>query len=38
MIQNILVYIAVALALFFLIRKFLFKPKKKSGCGTDCGC
>jgi hypothetical protein len=38
--QEILVYIALAVALAFLIRKFFFK-KKKSGknCGSDdCGC
>jgi hypothetical protein len=36
--QEILVYIALALAIFFLIRHFFFKPKKKSGCDTDCNC
>ncbi|MCH4552005.1 FeoB-associated Cys-rich membrane protein [Aestuariibaculum lutulentum] len=39
-IQNILVFSAVALALLFLIRKFLWKKKtsKKSCCNDDCGC
>lgn len=38
--QKILVYITLAIALGFLIRKFLWKKKsKKSGsCGDDCGC
>lgn len=37
--QEIFVYIAVVLALFFLIRKYFFKRKKKKGdCGTDCKC
>jgi len=41
MIQNILVFIAVAAAFTFLVRKFIWSPKKKSSksCGTnDCGC
>ncbi|WP_439153218.1 FeoB-associated Cys-rich membrane protein [Winogradskyella sp.] len=40
-IQNILVFSALTLALVFLIKKFVWSPKKKSssGCGTDdCGC
>ncbi|MBR9757983.1 MAG: FeoB-associated Cys-rich membrane protein [Algicola sp.] len=43
-IQNILVFTALALALLFLIRKFFWKPKttsnKKKNCGqeTNCGC
>lgn len=37
--QEILVYIALALAVLFLIKKFFFKPKKKNGvCDTDCKC
>lgn len=38
--QHILVYIAVLLAVGFLVKKFLF-PKKKTAkaCGkSDCGC
>ena len=42
LIQNILVFSALALALFFLVRKFIWSPKKKStkACGGDdsCGC
>lgn len=39
MIQEILVYVGVLLALAFLIRKFFYKPKKKDGnCDTDCNC
>ncbi|NRD18426.1 FeoB-associated Cys-rich membrane protein [Winogradskyella eckloniae] len=40
-IQNILVVIALGFAVFFLIRKFVWTPKKKSSksCGNDnCGC
>ncbi|SHG76092.1 hypothetical protein SAMN05444148_0887 [Winogradskyella jejuensis] len=39
--QNILVFITLGLALTFLIRKFILKPKKKAvkACGNnDCGC
>nr|WP_273289762.1 FeoB-associated Cys-rich membrane protein [Winogradskyella sp.] len=41
LIQNILVFFALGLALLFLVRKFIWKPKSKSSsaCGTDdCGC
>jgi hypothetical protein len=39
-IQNILVVVAVAFALLFLIRKFVWSPNKKSSkaCGGDDGC
>nr|WP_299112232.1 FeoB-associated Cys-rich membrane protein [uncultured Winogradskyella sp.] len=41
-IQNILVFTTLVFALFFLVRKFIWKPKKAStkACGTDgsCGC
>lgn len=40
-IQNILIFIALGIALTFLVRKFIWKPKKKSSkaCGNDgCGC
>ncbi len=37
--QEILVYIALGIAIFFLVRKYIFKPKKKKGdCDTDCKC
>jgi len=37
--QEILVYIALALSVLFLIKKFFFKSKKKNGsCDTDCKC
>ena len=36
--QEILVYIALFIAIFFLVRKYFFKSKTK-GCDTDCdGC
>lgn len=37
--QEILVYIALAAALFYLGRRFLFKnKKKKKDCDTNCNC
>lgn len=38
--QHILAYAALGLALFYLVRRFFWKPKKKNdGCGSeDCGC
>ncbi|WP_411766028.1 FeoB-associated Cys-rich membrane protein [Winogradskyella sp. A3E31] len=39
--QNILAFSALAIAVLFLIRTYVWLPKKKSasGCGTDdCGC
>ncbi|QCX40177.1 FeoB-associated Cys-rich membrane protein [Aureibaculum algae] len=38
MIQSILVYILLGLAISFLIKKYFFKSKKKTGCKSDCGC
>ncbi|WP_405574855.1 FeoB-associated Cys-rich membrane protein [Winogradskyella sp. Asnod2-B02-A] len=39
-IQNILVFSAVGLALLFLVSKYIWSPKKKStkACGGDDGC
>ncbi len=41
-IQNILVFTALGMAVFFLVRKFLWKKTvkaKDTSCGTDdCGC
>ena len=38
-VQQLLVYLAVAAALAFLIRKFFWKKKSKKNCGNDdCGC
>jgi hypothetical protein len=37
--QEILTYICLALAVGFLVRKFFWKKKaNKKGCGDDCGC
>jgi hypothetical protein len=37
--QQVLVYLTVALALIFIIRKFFWKKKAKKNCGdNDCGC
>lgn len=39
-IQNILVFIAIGLAVAFLVKKFIWKkPASKKPCGGDgCGC
>ncbi|HNP31816.1 MAG TPA: FeoB-associated Cys-rich membrane protein [Flavobacterium sp.] len=37
--QEILMYLALAAALAFLIRKFFWNKKSKKNCGDDdCGC
>jgi len=37
--QEIITYIVLILAIYFLMRKFIFKPKgNKKGCDTGCGC
>ena len=39
MVQEILAYIVLGIAVAFLIRKFFLKKKKKNNCGPDdCGC
>jgi hypothetical protein len=39
MIQEILVYLTLAIAVVFLVKKFFFKKKKTDkNCGDDCGC
>ena len=39
MLQEILAYSALIIAILFLIKKFFFKKKKSDkNCGTDCGC
>jgi len=41
LIQNILIFIALGIALLFLVRKYIWKSKKKAAkaCGNDdCGC
>jgi len=39
-IQEIAAFTALAIAIIYLIRKFLWKKKKSKDCGTDdnCGC
>ncbi|MFD0990677.1 FeoB-associated Cys-rich membrane protein [Mariniflexile jejuense] len=38
-IQNILVIAAIAFAILFLVKKFLWKkPPSKKSCGGDDGC
>lgn len=36
--QEILVYIALAIAIGFLIKPYVFPSKKKGKCDSDCGC
>ncbi|MFT3794623.1 FeoB-associated Cys-rich membrane protein [Flavobacterium sp.] len=39
MIQEIIAFALLAVAVVFLARKFLFKKKRKGkDCGNDCGC
>jgi hypothetical protein len=39
MVQEILTYVALAVAVFFLYQKFFGKKKPKKNCGgDDCGC
>lgn len=39
MVQEILAYSILAVAIFFLVRKFFWKKKKDKNCGNgDCGC
>lgn len=39
-IQEILAFIVLFAAIFFLVKKFFWKKKDEKGCGTDdnCGC
>jgi hypothetical protein len=38
-IQEIIAFVALAIAVAFLIRKFFWKKKSKKNCGDDdCGC
>ncbi len=36
--QEVLVYIALGVAIGFLIKKYFFKSKSKGNCDPDCGC
>ncbi|MEI6866614.1 FeoB-associated Cys-rich membrane protein [Flavicella sp.] len=36
--QQIIVYFVLGLAIAFLLKKFIFKGKKKENCDTDCSC
>ncbi|MDG1504257.1 MAG: FeoB-associated Cys-rich membrane protein [Flavicella sp.] len=38
MLQEILIYVSLALAVLYLLRKFIFKGKPKGNCDADCGC
>tara|TARA_R110001583_G_scaffold160872_1_gene312749 strand:- start:18056 stop:18172 length:117 start_codon:yes stop_codon:yes gene_type:complete len=35
--QDILAYIALGVAVGFLVKKYFFKSKKKGNCDSDCG-
>ncbi|WP_452230691.1 MULTISPECIES: FeoB-associated Cys-rich membrane protein [unclassified Lacinutrix] len=38
-IQDILVFSTVLLAVAFIVKKYFYKKKSKKACGTDdCGC
>ncbi|MCX6173065.1 MAG: FeoB-associated Cys-rich membrane protein [Flavobacterium sp.] len=38
-VQQIFVYLTVIVAIAFLVRKFIWKPKSKKDCGNDdCAC
>jgi len=37
MVEEIIIYGLFVSAVFFLLRKFVFKRKEKK-CGTNCGC
>lgn len=36
--QDVIVYIVLGVAVVFLLRKYVFKGKKKTGCGDDHNC
>ena len=36
--QNVIVYILLCMAVAFLLKKFVFKKKKKGSCGNDNNC
>lgn len=36
--QQLFVYIALGAAIVFIVRKYVFPPKKKNNCDTDCEC
>ncbi|MCV9932412.1 FeoB-associated Cys-rich membrane protein [Flavobacterium sp. LS1R47] len=39
MVQEIIAFIILLVAVAFLIRKYFWKSKKKGNCGeNDCGC
>ena len=37
-IQEILAYIVLGIAIFYLIKKFFVSSNKDDGCNPDCGC
>ena len=38
MIQEIITYVILFIAVIFLVKKFFFKPKSKKGCDKGCDC
>ncbi|WP_115878064.1 FeoB-associated Cys-rich membrane protein [Lutibacter oceani] len=36
--QDILVYIALGIAIAFLIKTYFFKSKKAGNCSSNCNC
>ena len=39
MIQEIIAFVLLGIALFFLVKKYFWKKKSDKNCGSDdCGC
>lgn len=38
MFQEFVVYFVLGFAIFYLIKKFLWKGKDKNNCDSDCNC
>ncbi|KOY52067.1 hypothetical protein I602_1627 [Polaribacter dokdonensis DSW-5] len=36
--QEIIVYILLAFALLFLVKKYVLPTKQSKGCSSDCNC
>ena len=36
--QEVIVYFLVVLAVFFLVKKYVFPSKKAKNCNSNCGC
>ncbi|WP_084127054.1 FeoB-associated Cys-rich membrane protein [Flavobacterium terrae] len=38
MIQQVIAFGLLIVAIAFLVKKFFFKKKNDKNCGSDCGC